>query len=51
MDKTPAEIADDLITQHIEARGRMDKIMAIRTLAQIGIEQAPNAQVLITPQL
>jgi hypothetical protein len=47
-DKSPTEIADDLIVRHIEARGGIDRIMAIRTLSQSGVVQMPNAQVLIS---
>lgn len=48
MDRTPTEVADDLIARHIEARGGLDAIMAIRTLSQRGTVQMPNALVLIS---
>lgn len=47
-DRTPAEIADDLITRHIEARGGFDKIMAIRTLVPSGTVQMPDALIQIS---
>ena len=40
--------ADELVARHIEARGGLDRIMAIRTLCQKGIVKMPGADVRIS---